>query len=328
MALLGLGMNPYQAPSTGVPGLGMNPYPAEPEPYQGGYDLPAGYGSPAPAPPPPPDPYAQWGGQAKYDALRSGFATQKQNVYGSANDAAGATGEKLNRSILDFLDSAKVGQQGIDNKGVNNEMAKSQGVRGIMGMVGRGIRSSGVQLANKNAGDSSAAGALANAYGQIGRGQLSNVGNQYEMAGRDLQQQQDQFNVQQQSGVRAIQGSKNDAVNNIVLGARDAFAQLDAQIANASLPDRIAIEQEKEAIRQQVLGKLQQYDQQLTGGLAAITPTSLEARRTQATELADRGQAPEEAFQYTDEMPGQWQGTGPFASELPVFTYGRGRRTA
>ncbi len=262
----------------------------------------------------------------KYNALRSNFANQKGGIYGSADEAAANAGGQLNRSILDFLDSSRAGQSAIDNRAVNNEMAKTQGTRGILGMVSRGIKSGGVMLANKNAGDSSAAGALANAYGSIGRGQLSNVNNQYELGNRDIQQAQDAFGVQQASGVRGIQGSKQEVINNIVGQARNAFANLDAQIANASLPDRIAIEQEKENIRNRVLGHLQQYDQQLTSGLSGIAPTSIEQRRTTATELANKGVAPEDSFTYTDEAPAQFQGSGPFPSELPIFTIPRRRQ--
>ena len=188
-------------------------------------------------------------------------------------------------------------------------------------MVGRGIRSSGVQLANRNAGNSSAAGALANAYGQLGRGELSKVGSQYEQGVQSGNQAQDVFQTQQASGVRNLVGSKEDEVNRIVNSARQSFAELDAQIANASLPDRIAIEQEKEAIRGQVLGQLQQYDQLLSSETAKIAPTSLEQRRTKAAELARAGtDLGANAFNYSTETPLEFQNTGPFASELPIFT--------
>lgn len=277
---------------------------------------------------PPPDPYALWGGAEKYNALRSGFGAQKQGIYGSANEAAANAGLGLKGSILDFVDSLRTGQRSIDNKGINNELAKRQGTQNILGMVGRGIRSSGVQLANRNAGDSSAAGALANAYGEVGRGQLTGVGNQYEMGNRDIAMDQDNLAQQMASGQRKIGDSKTQVVNNIVADARNKFAQLDSEIANASLPDRIAIEQEKETIRQQVLGQLQQYDQMLASETAQIAPSSAEARRTEATRLAGLGQAPADAFTYTDEVPGQWQDTGPFPSEIPLFMPSRGRRLA
>jgi hypothetical protein len=270
--------------------------------------------------------YAPWGGQVNYDNLINQFNTQKSGIQSSALDAGAATAGQYGRSILDFLDSNRLGQGQIDRQAANNELAKMQGTQGVLGMVGRGIRSSGVQLGNRNAGSSSAAGALANAYGELGRGELSKVGNQYEQGNQAVADAQNQFQVQQASGIRNLQGSKEENVNKIVNEARNAFASLDAQMAQASLPERIAIEQEKESIRQQILGKLQVFDQQLTSGVAGIAPTSVDQRRTSAAELARAGtDLGSDAFQYSTDVPAQFQGTGPFSSELPLFTMPRRR---
>lgn len=274
------------------------------------------------------DRYAPWGGQAKYQALVDGFNNQKSNIYTSATDAANATGSQLGRSILDFLDSQRLAQKKINEQAARNELAKQQGVSGVIGAVGRGIKSGGVMLANKNAGDSSAAGALANAYGDQGRRQLADVGNQYELGNQEIQSAQDQFGVQQASGVRNIQGTKQDAINNIVNSARDKFAQLDAAMANASLPERIAIDQERENVRGQVVGLLQQYDQQLTQGLGDIHAATKDESRAAGAQLGSAGtDLGKDAFNYTTEIPAEQQGTGPYASELPLFSLNRGKRT-
>lgn len=63
------------------------------------------------------DPYAKYGGTAAYNNLVSGFDAQKQNVFGSANDAASAYGQKYNNSILNFLDNQNIGQKNIDTDG-------------------------------------------------------------------------------------------------------------------------------------------------------------------------------------------------------------------
>lgn len=273
-----------------------------------------------------PDPYAQYGGRANYDTLVSGFNAQKQGIYGTANEAAANAGIGFKGSILDFIDSLRSGQRSIDTQGVNNELAKRQGTQSILDMVGRGVRSGGVLLANKNAGDSSATGEIARAYGDLGTRQLSSVGNQYEMANNQLTQEQEDLGQQQASGVRKLADSKVQVVNSIVSNARNQLAALDANMANASIPDRIAIEQEKEAIKQQVTGQLQQYDQLLQSETSKIGPSSTDARRAEASRLAGLGTGPTEAFNFTDQAPAQFQNTGPFASELPIFTFGRGAK--
>ncbi len=291
----------------------------------GAYTTPGGLPAEPVAPVAPVDPYAQWGGQTAYNNLVSGFNTQKNEIYGSSRDAVNNAGIGYNSSILDLIQSTKNAQNKINSQGAQNELAKRQGTLGVQGMVGRGIKSGGVMLANKNASDSSAAGAIARAYGDLGRRELSNVGNQYAKGNMAIQDAQVDLEGQRATGVRKIGESKQTMINSIVSEARNKLGALDAAMANASLPDRINIEQEKEAIRNEALGALQGFDNTLTNEMAGIKANSVEERRTKALEMANMGQAPESAFQYTDQAPAMMQGTGPMASNLPIFTFKRGR---
>lgn len=270
-----------------------------------------------------PDPYAQWGGQAAYNNLQSGFDTQKQNIYGSSRDAANNAAIGRQSSILDFVQGLRSGQRGLDERGVQNELAKKQGTGSILDMVGRGIRSGGVMLANKNASNSSATEALARAYGQIGQRQLGNIGNQYELENRNIGLAQDEFNTNRQTGLRKFDENKTQTVNSIVADARNRLAALDAAMAEASMPERIQIENEKESIKQEAINILSQYDQQLTNDAAAVQPTGTEDRRRTAAGLASAGMAAANPFDFTASVPAQFQGTGPFSSELPIFTFPR-----
>lgn len=267
------------------------------------------------------DPYAAYGGTTAYNNLRSGFNNQKGAIYSSANDAASATGLGLGNSILDLVDSLRTAQTSIDNRGINNELARQRGVSDVNASIGRGIRSGGVTLANKNASDSSAAGAIARAYGDIGQRQLSDIGNQYELENQDIALAQEDLGRQAAAGQRRIQTSKEQAVNSIVSDANNQLAALDAAMANASLPDRIQIDAEKNAIRQSVLQTLAQYDSQLSRGVQGIRALDTNARMAEATRRGQLGQAPEAQFNFTTDTPTGLQGTGPVASELPIFTY-------
>lgn len=272
-----------------------------------------------------PDPYAAFGGRAAYDNLVSAANNQKQNIYGTANEAAANAGNTLRGNILDFLDSMRMGQSNIDRQGVQNELSRLQGSNNVRASVGRGVQSGGVVLNNKNASTSSASDALARAYGDIGRREMSKVGNQYAQDQNALQQTQADYGMQRDTGVRKFGISKDQTVNNIVLSARDKLAALDGQMAQASLPDRINIEQEREAIKAQVLGQLQQYDQLLSEGIGGIQGTSPDARRLEANRLATAGVAPDTSFNFTSDIPTEFQNTGPFASGLPIFTFPRKR---
>lgn len=283
--------------------------------YRGDYSRPA-YRAPVPR-----DPWAgtPFGNTAGYNKAVAERARQRENLFGSARDTASNKGLDIKNSILDYADSLKKAQRNVDNKAINNEMAKKQGVQGILGMVNRGVRSGGVMLANKNAGSSSAAQALANAYGSMGRQQMSSVGNQYELGNREVGQLQGDVDTQRASGTRKIADSKTQIINNIVQDFRNQIAALDAAGLNASIPDRLNIEAEKENIRGQVSQILQAYDQMLTDQNNSIKAMDRNARLTEATNLLAAGQAPEDSFNYTTEVPAQFANTGPFPSELPLF---------
>lgn len=276
---------------------------------------------------PPPDPYAQWTqygggtGEQNFNNLVSGFNTQLGGITSTAGNSATNLQGGLNQSVLDTLRDYGRSQAGINKLNVQNESSKIQGGRDIMGMVGRGIKSGGVMLANRNAGNSSAAEAIANAYGQIGQRQLSSVNNQYLMNAEDVGLKQKYLKEDMAAAPGTFHEGIMQNVNSIVSAAQNSLYTLDAQMASASMPDRIAIEQEKEKIKQDALSKLSQYDTQLTTGLGKIAPTTTGANRTTANTQLTAGQADPNLFKYSTQTPSQFQNTGPFASELPIFTY-------
>lgn len=268
--------------------------------------------------------YQQQAAQAeasRVSNLMAGFNNQKSNIYGSANDAATSLQGGFNQSILDTIRGFTRNQDAIDKKSVQNESSKIQGGRDIMSMVGRGVKSGGVQLAQKNAGSSSATQAIANAYGQLGQRQMSTIGNQYASNAGDIADTQRYQNEDLASAPGKFHEGLMQSVNGIVNAARDQFAALDAAMANASLPDRIAIEQEKETLRGQVLGHLQQYDAQLAQGVGGIKALGGDDVRSRANSQLSAGQADPNLFNYNTQVPAQFQNSGPFASELPIFTY-------
>jgi hypothetical protein len=255
----------------------------------------------------------------------SGFDTQKQNIYGTSRESAQNAALGRQSSILDFIQGLRSGQQSIDERGVQNELAKRQGTSSVMDMVGRGIRSGGTMLAGKNASDSSAAEGISRAYGDIGQRELSSIGNQYELENRNIGMAQSDFDTQRQTGLRKFDESKLTMVNSIVGDARNRLAELDAAMAEADVPTRVAIEQEKEAIKAEAISTLSQFDQQLSQGASGVQATSSDDRRRTAADLANRGTASSKQFDFTSQMPAQFQNTGPFASELPLFTLRRPR---
>lgn len=252
--------------------------------------------------------------QAKTD-----YDSAKNTTYSSINDAIGDAGRGLNTSVLDYLDTLSTGQKAIDKAAVQNELAKQQGRLGVLDMVGQGIRSGGVMLNNKGATNSSAAEALTQAYNTLGQKQLSGVGNQYEAGKSDIQDQQDALALQSKQFLRHFEDNKVSAVNTIVQDASSKLAQLNAAAQNANLADRIDIESQKAAIRNQALSALAQYDDALNKGISGTTAASEDTNRAKAAEMLQAGVAPDNAFTYSTIGTPQWAGTGPFASPLAVY---------
>lgn len=240
----------------------------------------------------------------------------------SYNSRANSEGLNYKNSVLDWATGVTNQQQGIDSKAVNAEMAKSQGYNGIVSMVGQGIKSGGVMLGNRNAGSSSGAEAIASAYSKLGQRQASGVNNQYGQAQNQIGLEQSQLEASKALQLGKFNDYKTQVTNSIIDDARAKVAALNEAAANASIADRLDIAAEVERVKGVANAQLQQYDNLLG---AAKGATSADARRQEAQRLANLGTAPDQSFNYSTEAPAQFQNTGPFASEMPLWTYGSNR---
>ena len=268
--------------------------------------------------------YDLWGGKAAYDALRGQYAGQKSSLLDSINQRLAQEGQTYGRGVEDFLTGAQRTLTGINQKAAQNELARSQGRSDILGKVSRGIKSGNVMLGQKNASNSSAAAAIANAYGDIGNRDNMKVEQGYQLNNEAINTDLGNFTQDTQRTARRLEEDKNNIINTIVNDATSQLQALDAQIAGASLPDRIAIEQEKNRIRSEASGKLSAYDAQLNQarGLQGMT---LDQRRAEAQRLASLGMAAENPFQFQPEANMQAQ-AGPVADYgLPIYTLPRKR---
>lgn len=274
------------------------------------------------------DPYAGtvFGSTAGHDQAISDYNNLKNTTLGSVNNAITGGTQGFNSSILDYLDSRKTQQNNIDSERVQNELARQQGFRSITDMVGNGIKSGGVILANDNAGSSSAREALARAYSTIARQQASTVGNQAAQGGSKIDAEQAALAAADVTQGRHTQESKTNTINTIVSNATDALTRLNQQAAYASLPDRVQIDQEIARIKQEAMSSLSAFDNELSNGIAGQGPADSNTTRAKATTLLTAGVAPENSFNYTSNVPAELQGTGQFASSLPIFTAPTNRR--
>lgn len=264
--------------------------------------------------------------KAQADQRARDAFNQGRNVYtDSINQRVGNESQGYQRSVQDWATGVTQKQQGIDTAGINADMAKTQGMRGIMDMVGNGIQSAGVMLGNRNAGSSSAAGAIANAYGKLGSKQASSVGNQYAQAQNQIGLEQSNLEAAKALQVSRFGEDKVNIVNNIINDAQKQIAALNEAAAGASISDRMDIEAEKTRLRDTANAQLKAYDSEMSKAKGAQTD---DQRRNEAQRLLALGTAPTTQFNYSTEAPAQFQNTGPFASSMPLYTYNRNKNEA
>ena len=255
----------------------------------------------------------------------SDFVIQKGNIYGTSREAANIGARNRQGSIQGFIDDLSSQQRGLDERGVQNELAKKQGHTSILDMVGRGVRSLGTMLGQRNAAGGSAMEQGARAYGDFGRRQMAGIGNQFEQENRQIGLGQEDLERARASGLGNFERDKANQVDSIILQARNQLAALDAAMAEANITERFQIEQEKEAIRSQVSGILSQFDPTLQQGVAGVQPTSQQARQQTAFGLANAGQGATNPFDFTTQVPAAFQNMGGSSSGLPIYTLPRRR---
>lgn len=267
------------------------------------------------------DPYAAYGGTTAYNNLLDSFNTQNAGILSSSQDAANNLGGDLGLNLADTLHGLTTNQAAIDKANVQNDTSRIQGNRDILSMIGQGVQSGGVRLAQGNAGQSSAAQAIANAYAKLGQQQASSIGQQYAQKASDIGTQQAEQNYQVGQAPAKFHQGIIDNVNNIVTNATQRIQQLQQAMAYASLPNRINLDQEVQSIRDNALSALQGFDSQFQQGVSGIAPASADQNLTSANSLLAAGQADPNLFQYNTTPSAVVQNNaGPVASDLPLFT--------
>lgn len=269
----------------------------------------------------PVDPYAQWGGQAAYDSQVNEINTGKSNALNSATASQDASLRGGRSNILDFIGGAQSKQQGIDQSRANAQFSLQEGKGDIMDMVGRGVRSGGVMLANKNAGSSGAAGQIARAYGELGNREARDVGNQFALENQGIDLQQNELNTGFDTQKRKIDEFKVGQAEEIAGTARNALAALEATRMGASLPQLFAIDQEVQAIKDATMAKLGELDSLLQTERGKINPAGQQQTMAKANEMRTAGTGGPQMFNFNTNAA-QMQNAGPSVAgaELPIYS--------
>jgi len=244
------------------------------------------------------DPFARWGGKSVYDNQINALNTGKNNVY-NTGIAGGEAGYTTGRgSILDFIDSARRTQTGIDTGRANVAYSQKTGADAIEGMVGRGIQSGGVMLANKNAASSGAAGQIARAYGELGNREMAGLSGQAALENQDLTMQQNDLTNSFGTQKRKIDEFKAKTINDIATTAEADLTALETQRLKSDLPTQFAIDAEIARIKEGVTAKLGELDSLLSTEQSKINPMTGAQVAAKGYQMAESGQGGPQMFNF------------------------------
>lgn len=218
------------------------------------------------------------------------------------------------------------GQENIDTMAAKNELNLKRGTQGVLGMVGRGIKSAGVMLGNRNAGSSSAADRIAKAYGSLGKSEMGNVGNQYALQNEDIATQQKALGRQEEEGFNNLEEAKKVMLNDIISDTRNQVQSLMTMMQNADLPTQISLQAEIDAVKAEGIAKAQSVEGQWKSKIIGVNARGRDGNMTRAEEMMTAGMdLGKDAFNFTTEAPMSMNNTIPAGANLPIYTIPRKR---
>lgn len=242
----------------------------------------------------------------------------------SINQGITANAGDYGQSILDaFNGTGGFGSQqsDINQSDIQNELSKDQGMQGVRDMVNNGIQGAGVVLDNDGSGTSSAADAVARAYGVQGRQQASNVGSQYAQGQSAIGSKQGELNTSEANFANVdTPQKKQDVINTIVSNANQMLSYLSAVGSSGNVTNQVDIAQKIAQVKAQATAALSAYDGQVQSQMAGNAAITQPVAQSTAANLFASGTAPANEFNFTSTMPAQLQGSGPSASDLPIYT--------
>jgi hypothetical protein len=280
-----------------------------------------------------------YGGQSSsaYAAQQAAArATQLANAQTNVNDSMGnilnnfGTNAALNsanayRGQVDTnLGQLASGQNQINSTRQNAELNRNISVNDLANTLRSGLRSTGVQLGNQNALDSSAAEGAARGYGQYGAQQTNDINGQTNLALTQADQAQSGLDAQAQQMHGSLENQKSSAIQSIQSNLGTYLKQLDdqAQAEGLSPLDYQGRIQNVIDDANKRLGDVDSYFGQQRQ-LAPYQAIGNEGAAQQAYQAFQNGAVPQNQSLYSfDRTPingGQGQGAAPTV-QLPLYT--------
>lgn len=267
-----------------------------------------------------------WGGQAGWQQANNQIDSGMSDIRNNGAGAFQGTYDSLHQTYLNNARGAFDTQQGINTSRSNNELNRLNGIQDVLGYVRSGLKQGGARLAAANATDSSATGALARAYQQVGAGKTRGLNNQAAIKTNEIDNQQATLQRGIERQKEDLGTAKNNEAARIGRDVQNQLTALDRQAQGLSLPGRVAIDQEKQNIINAGMAQLNQLDGFFQGELNKIHQQTSDETSQQARQLQLAGTASSNPF--TVQPFEQQQVQGAPIDQLPLFTsFGRNKDT-
>lgn len=249
----------------------------------------------------------------------SELPTALQNIRLNAGDAFDSGYRTLQGQGDSLINSLNVGQKGINTARENVELNRLNGMRDILSFVRNGLQSAGSRLAANNAVDSSGAEAFNRVYSAAGNDRARGIGNQAFLQNREINSKQEALDLQKSQGQTDFTRKRDELVAGITTQIRNQLMALDQQAAGLDLPGRIAVDQEKQALVNAGVERLNQVDQWMRSAVGGINPADQQTIANNAAQLQNAGTQMVNPFSLNLPIgPTSMTPNGPSLTQLPI----------
>lgn len=223
-------------------------------------------------------------------AILAQFDASKNQIEGDAGTSGMNAANSYNTGARTLFNTIQTGQTKINQERENAALNRMKSVNDLILQIRQGLQSGSVRLGNSNALDSSAAGAIAKAYGDYGGVQRGNIMSDEMLANRQADTEQGDLSKNKDETLRQLQTARDAALTSISTDVANKLQALDAQGQGAGIVGRMNIDAEKQKVVDAAHAQLQGVDDWIASTFPGITSESLDAANATANDLFQKGQ--------------------------------------
>lgn len=180
-----------------------------------------------------------WNSQSEYqrnlDNVRRNVGVKQSGYISEAESARRGAKNAYDNDAQAVVNEIRSAQAGINTGRANNALNVRRSMASIASGIRQGLRSGQTELANMNAGDSSAARAMAMGFARSGNKQASQVNNEAQLKEGEFDSAQQELNRTETQKLGTLKRWRDNKVKDISAKLYQSLAELDAQAQGEGL---------------------------------------------------------------------------------------------